>query len=68
VNYKLGGKNTPVILLAVCLCIVGVAMVLLNCFFAQLQPRYILPMMELLLLSVVILVGVLFSEYCNVRQ
>jgi len=68
VDYKLDGKNTPVILLAACSCIVGVAMVVLNCFFAQLQPRYILPMMELLLLSVVILVGVLFNECSNVRQ
>src|SRR4029453_1016763 len=47
----------------VCLCIVGMVMGLLNCFFAQLQPRYILPMMELLLLSLVILLGVLFSGY-----
>jgi hypothetical protein len=38
-------------------------MVLLNCFVAQLQPRFILPMMELLLLSLMILIGVLFSGY-----
>jgi hypothetical protein len=63
VDYKRGGQNTPVILLAVCLCIVGMVMGVLNCFFAQLQPRYILPMMELLLLSLVILLGVLFSGY-----
>jgi hypothetical protein len=63
VDYRRGGQNTPVILLAVCLCIVGMAMGLLNCFFAQLQPRYILPMMELLLLSLVILCGVLFRGY-----
>jgi len=63
VDCKRGGQNTPVILLAVCLCIIGMAMGLLNCFFAQLQPRYILPMMELLLLSLVILLGVLFSGY-----
>jgi hypothetical protein len=63
VDYKRGGQNTPVILLAVSLCIVGMVMGLLNYFFAQLQPRYILPMMELLLLSLVILLGVLFSAY-----
>jgi hypothetical protein len=68
VDHKRGGQNTPVILLAACLCIVGMAMGLLNCFFAQLQPRYILPMMELLLLSVMILVGVLFTECSNIRQ
>jgi hypothetical protein len=61
VDYKRGGQNTPVILVAVCLCIVGMVMFLLNCFFAQLQPRYVLPMMELLLLSLVIFLAVLFS-------
>lgn len=63
VDYKRGGKNTSVILLAVSLSFVGMAIMLLNCFFAQLQPRYILPMMELLLLSLMILLGVLFSGY-----
>jgi hypothetical protein len=63
VDYKHGGQNTAVILFAVCLWVVGMAMLLLNCFFAQLQPRYILPMMELLLLSLVILCGVLFRGY-----
>jgi hypothetical protein len=63
VDYKRGGKNTPVILLAVSLWFVGMAIMLLNCFFAQLQPRYILPMMELLLLSLMILLSVLFREY-----
>jgi hypothetical protein len=63
VDYKRGRRNTPVILLAVSLYFVGMTMMLLNCFFAQLQPRYILPMMELLLLSLMILLGVLFSGY-----
>ena len=63
VDYKRGGKNTPVILLAVSLCFVGMVVMLLNCFFAQLQPRYILPMMELLLLSLMILLSVLFRGY-----
>jgi hypothetical protein len=63
VDYKRGGENTPLILLAVSLWIIGVAMVLLNCFFAQLQHRYILPTMELLLLSLIILCGVLFRGF-----
>ena len=63
VDYKRGGQDTPLTLFAVSLYIVGTAMVLLNCFFAQLQPRYVLPMMELLLLSLMILLGVLFSAY-----
>lgn len=61
VDYKRGGQNTPLILFAVCLWMVGMVMVLLNCFLAELQPRYILPMMELLLLSLMIMCGVLFS-------
>jgi hypothetical protein len=63
VDYKHGGQNMAVILFAVCLWIVGMAMLLLNCFFAQLQPRYILPMMELLLLSLMILLSVFFRGY-----
>lgn len=58
VDYKRGRSNAPIILYAASLSVVGIGMALLNCFFAQLQPRYALPMMELLLLSVVILVGV----------
>ena len=63
VDYKQGGRNTPVILFAACLSIVGIVMVLVNCFFAQLQPRFVLPMMELLLVSIVILLGLIFSGY-----
>jgi len=63
VDYKMGGENTPVILFAVSLWIVGMAMVLLNCFLAQIAPRYVLPMMELLLLSLIILCGVLFRGF-----
>jgi hypothetical protein len=63
VDYKHGGRNTPVILFAACLSIVGIVMVLLNCFFAQLQPRFVLPMMELLLVSMMILLGLIFSGY-----
>lgn len=61
VHYKRVAQNTPLILFAVCLWIVGMAMVLLNCFLAQLQPRFVLPMMELVLLSLIILLGVLFN-------
>ncbi len=60
-DYKHGGRNTPVILFAACLCTVGMAMVLLNCFLAELQPRFILPMMELLLVSIMILLGLIFT-------
>jgi len=63
VDYKRGGENTPLILFAVSLWVVGVAMGGLNCFFAQLQPRFILPMMELLLLSLIILCGVLLRGF-----
>jgi hypothetical protein len=68
VDYKRGGQSTPPILFAVCLWIVGTGMVLLNCFVAELQPRFILPMMELLLLSLMILIGVLFSGYESPRE
>src|SRR5215472_6241097 len=63
VDYKRGGEDRPLILFAVSLWVVGMAMVLLNCFLAELQPRYILPMMELLLLSLIILCGVLFRGF-----
>ena len=68
VDYKRGGPSAPVILYAVSLCIVGMVVVLLNCFFAQLQPRYILPMMELLLLSTIILLGVLLGRCKSLDQ
>jgi hypothetical protein len=67
VDYRRGAVKAAMILYAASLCLVGVGMVLLNCFFAQLQPRYVLPMMELLLLSVMIFVGVLLSRCSNVR-
>ena len=62
VDYKRGRRNTPLILFAACLCIVGIAMVLLNCFFAQLQPRFILPTMELLSVSIMILLGLILMD------
>ena len=63
VDYKRGGPKTPVILFAPWLCIVGMVMVLLNCFLAELQPRFVLPMMELLLVSIMILLGVILSGF-----
>lgn len=62
VDYKRGGQSTPPILFAVCLWIVGMGMVLVNCFVAELQPRFVLPMMELLLLSLMIVCGVLLRS------
>jgi len=56
-------ENTPLILFAVSLWVVGMVMVLLNCFLAQVQPRFILPMMELLLLSLIILCGAIFRGF-----
>jgi hypothetical protein len=62
-DYKRGGRNAPAILFAACLCIVGMVMGFLNCFLAELQPRFILPMMELLLVSIMILLGVILSGF-----
>ena len=62
-DYKRGGPKTLVILFAPWLCIVGMVMVLLNCFLAELQPRFVLPMMELLLVSIMILLGVILSGF-----
>lgn len=49
-----------VVLYAVILFVFGVTMVLLNFFFSAIQPRFALPMMELLILSTMILLGVIF--------
>ena len=71
VDCKRGGLNTPVILFASCLCGVGIVMVLLNCFFARLQPRFTLPMWELMIISVTILFGTIVecllppSRHCS---
>jgi len=59
-NRKSRADDGRVILYAVILCIVGATMVLLNCFIAAIQPRFALPMMELLL-SMMILFGVIFG-------
>lgn len=54
-----------VIVYAVCLCLTGILMVLLNCFFAQMQPRFALPMMELLFVSLVILLGTILNAFAG---
>lgn len=51
-----------VVLYVVILFVVGVTIVFLNCFFAEIQPRFTLPMMELLILSIMILLGVIFRD------
>lgn len=62
-DYKHDGRNTPTILFAAFLSIVGIGMVLLNCFFAQLQPRFVLPMAEFLVVPIMIFLGVIFTGY-----
>jgi hypothetical protein len=67
VEHKCGGANVPLILFSGCLCAVGVIMVLLNCFCVQLLPRFILPMMEFLLISMMILLGLIFRG-CKIPE
>ncbi len=62
-DYKRVGGNAPLVLYAVSLSIVGMVTVLLNCFMVHVQPRFILPMMELLLLSLLILCGVILRRF-----
>src|SRR5262245_22928110 len=62
-DHKRGRENTPVIFFAVSLWIVGMTLMFLNCFMVEVQPRFVLPMMELLLLSLIILCGVLFRGF-----
>lgn len=59
-NRKFQTDHGRVVLYAVILFIFGVTMVLLNCFFSAILPRFTLPMMELLILSMMILLGVIF--------
>jgi hypothetical protein len=61
------GRGAPqppgrIVSYAVVLCGTGGLMTLLNCFFTQILPRFALPMMELMLLSLTILLGALFSN------
>ena len=62
-DHKRGRENTPVIFFAVSLWIVGMTLMFLNCFMVEVQPRFVLPMMELLLLSLIILCGVLLRGF-----
>ncbi len=66
-NTRFQANNGRVILYAFVLCIFGITMVLLNCFFAAIQPRFTLPMMEFLILSIMILLGVILRGVQNVR-
>jgi len=59
-NRKSQADDGGVVLYAVILLAFGVTMVLLNCLFAEIQPRFALPMSELLILSMMILLGVIF--------
>jgi hypothetical protein len=60
INRKLQAHLGGVILCAVILSAFGVTIVFLNCFFAAIQPRFTLPMMEVLILSSMVLLGVIF--------
>ena len=67
------GRGAPqliwrVISYAAVLCAVGLLMTLANCFFAQIMPRFALPMFELLLLSLTILLGTLLSAGVEIRK
>jgi hypothetical protein len=61
IEFQLGGGR--VILYSATLSTFGVIMVALNCFFAEIQPRFVLPMMEFLLLSMMLLLGLIFRGW-----
>jgi hypothetical protein len=54
-------NDGTVILYAVILSVFGVSMVLLNCFFAAIQSRFTQPLMELVIRSMMIVLGVIFG-------
>lgn len=60
-EFQPGGGR--VILYSATLSTFGVIMVVLNCFFAEIQPRFVLPMMEFLLLSMMLLLGLIFRGW-----
>jgi ABC-type Fe3+-siderophore transport system permease subunit len=62
-NIKSKLQAGPAILYAATLSSFGAIMVVLNCFFAEIQPRFALPMIEFLLLSMMILLGLIFREW-----
>ena len=53
---------------AVALAVTGMLMVFLNCFFAEVLPRFVLPMMELQLLSLTLLLGRLLPYFLAGRS
>jgi hypothetical protein len=59
-NTKLRTNDGGLTLYAIVLFTFGVIMVLLTCFCAAIQPRFTLPMIEFLVLSMMILLGVIF--------
>jgi hypothetical protein len=67
-NIKFRTAGGPVILYAVILSTSGVIMALLNCLFAKILPRYSLPMMEFLLLSIMILLSLIFRGAAGVSR
>ena len=56
------GTNTPAIIFAICIGIVGTVMLLLNCFFAAFIDRFMLPMIESLLIAILILLGAILQR------
>lgn len=54
---------SPALCYAVALSVVGVFMTLLNCFSARMQPRFALPMFELLLVSSTVLLAALAVRF-----
>ena len=60
INIKFQTGSGQVIVYAATLMVFGMIMVLLNCFLAGIQPRFTLPMMEFLFLSVMILLALIF--------
>jgi hypothetical protein len=61
IEFQPGGGR--VILYSVTLSTFGVIMVALNCLFVEIQPRFVLPMMEFLLLSMMLLLGLIFRGW-----
>jgi hypothetical protein len=55
-------RRVDIITYGIALLFAGTMMVLVNCFFAEILPRFSLPMMEVILLSLVILLGLLLAE------
>jgi hypothetical protein len=56
------GTNTPAIIFAICIGIVGTVMLLLNCFFVAFGDRFMLPMIESLLIAIIILLGAILQR------